>query len=75
MTFHPTPPSPTIIIMWRKEGHLERIHDALRRQFRREADKKPEPSVAIIDSQSVKTTEKWGVTIISGYTFSYGNYL
>jgi putative transposase len=45
---------------WRKNGLLARIEDDLRRQVRREAGKEEEPSVMIIDSQSVKTTEKGG---------------
>jgi len=46
---------------WRKDGTLTRIHDALRRQVREQAGKEPEPSAAIVDSQSVKTTEVAGV--------------
>lgn len=42
---------------WRKHGIWERIHDALRRRVRQAVGKKPTPSVAIIDSQSVRTAE------------------
>ena len=45
---------------WQKAGMLERIHDGLRRQVREKAGKSAEPSVAIIDSQSVKTVQKGG---------------
>ncbi|MEM2592516.1 MAG: IS5 family transposase, partial [Thermofilaceae archaeon] len=38
---------------WRKEGVLQRIHDALRAEVRRAAGRAPEPSVVIVDSQSV----------------------
>src|SRR5690348_281365 len=45
---------------WRKNGLLERLEACLRRQMRKQAGKEEEPSVLIIDSQSVKTTEKGG---------------
>ncbi len=45
---------------FRKDGVWEKIHDTLREQVRVSAGKPPTPSVAILDSQSVKTTEKRG---------------
>lgn len=42
---------------WRKLGLWEQIHDALRRRVRQAAGKKPTPSVAIVDSQSIRTAE------------------
>ena len=45
---------------WRDDGTWQRLHDALRDQVRRTAGRKTSPSMAIIDSQSVKTTERGG---------------
>lgn len=42
---------------WRNEAVWEKVHDALREKVRRAADKKSTPTVAIIDSQSIRTAE------------------
>ena len=42
---------------WRNDGTWERIHDALRTKVRQAAGKKPTPTAAIIDSQSIRTAE------------------
>lgn len=44
--------------LWSSDGTLERIHRKLRKIVRVTAGRKPEETVAIIDSQSVKTTEE-----------------
>src|SRR6266511_6144179 len=43
---------------WRDDGTWERANAALRRRLRVSLGREPEPSAAIGDSQSVKTTER-----------------
>jgi putative transposase len=45
---------------WCGNGTWERINTALREQVRRQAKREAQPSLAIVDSQSVKTTEVGG---------------
>lgn len=45
---------------WQDDGRWESVTDALRRQVRHTRGRDPEPSAAIIDRQSVTTTEKGG---------------
>lgn len=54
--------------IWRDAGLFERINDTLRREVRAQAGRDPEPSGVVIDSQSVKTTEKGGRRDIEALT-------
>jgi putative transposase len=55
-------PPPAVVFhhfnKWRKKGIWEKINEVLTRVVRKEAGREEEPSVAIIDSQSVKTGEQ-----------------
>jgi putative transposase len=60
---HDLPPWGTVhyyLWRWQRDGTWQAIHDTLRTRVRRAAGKEESPSAAILDSQSVKTTEKGG---------------
>jgi putative transposase len=45
---------------WRRDGTWIRIHDQLREEVRTRMGRHPQPSAAIIDAPTVKTTAKGG---------------
>jgi putative transposase len=56
---HDFPPWKTVyhyFRYWRLDGTWERMHAALRQRVRVRLERNPQPSAAIVDSQSVKTT-------------------
>jgi putative transposase len=66
---HDYPPWQTVyhyFRMWRRDGTWERLNDELRELVRERAGRTAQPSAAILDSQSAKTTEKGGSAATTG---------
>ena len=66
---HDYPPWQTVyhfFRMWRLDGTWEKLNDELRGLVRERAGRHAQPSAAILDSQSVRTTEKGGLVATMG---------
>ncbi len=60
---HDFPPYSTVYYYfrrWQKRGVWEQLNQVLREQVRMKQGRSPQATAAIVDSQSVKTTEKRG---------------
>jgi len=72
---HDFPPWPMVYQYcwrWRKDGTWQRMHDRLRGDVRVAAGKQRQPSAGILESQSVKTTEKGGSGVMTRASRSRG---
>ena len=66
---HDFPPKGTVyhyFNTWRKNGTWEAINQVLRERYRTQIGREPTPSAAIMDSQTIKMTEKGGIEAMTG---------
>ncbi len=61
-TFPPWPATYKAFSRWSAAGLFETLHDRLRQQWRDRIGKAPEPTAAILDSQSTRSTAQGGHT-------------
>ena len=64
---HDLPPYTTVygyFHKWQRKGIWQQMHDSIRQQLRTELGKDEHSTVAVADSQSVKTTEKKGRSMV-----------
>ena len=67
MVPHDLPPWQTLykyFHSWTMDRTWERVHETLRPNVRQSEGRSPTPGTAVIDSQSVKTTEKGAVAMM-----------
>ena len=50
---------------WRNQNLFEKIHHCLRKSLRKWMNRNEDPTAAIVESQSVKTTEKGGPKVMT----------
>ena len=51
---------------WKSQNLFEKINHCLRKSLRKLINRNEDPTAAIVDSQSVKTTEKGGLKVMTG---------
>ena len=64
---HDFPPWGSVYLQfwrWKKKGLFQQIHDYVRQGLRQLLGRDFEPSAAIVDSQSVKTTERGAFVVL-----------
>lgn len=64
-TFPPWPVVYNQFRRWRVNGTWDKVHDTLRDKLRTTASRNPQPTAAVIDAQSTKTTEKGGLVAMT----------